>query len=189
MLDQLALFASPAAAAPPPQATAVLRAAELSPCGRYRFVLCRSWGAPAAPVVFVMLNPSTADAEVDDPTTTRCIGFARELGATSLQLVNLFAFRATDPADLWAYPSIGLNNDDYILAAARKASTVICAWGAFAGCPKDRAGSVRARARRVSAMLVSAGVQLHALRVTADGWPGHPLYLPGDLRPVPWSCP
>ena len=82
MLDQLALFAPAAAAAASRPAPAMDRAADLSPCGLYRFTLTRTWGAPGARVVFVMLNPSTADASVDDPTTTRCIGFARELGAT-----------------------------------------------------------------------------------------------------------
>ena len=70
----------------------------------------------------------------------------------------------------------------------RSADTVICAWGAPT-CPKAMRAFVHRRAREVSGMLVGEGVALHALRRTAKGWPGHPLYLPGDLRPVPWVCP
>ena len=176
----------------------VTRSAVLSPCGTYRYALRREWG-PGGIVAFVLLNPSTADDVHDDPTVRRCVGFARALGAGGVSLVNLFAFRATDPADLWAYPGpvtgpcgdhfiVGAANDGYIVKEVRSADTVICAWGAPT-CPKAMRAFVHRRAREVSGMLVGEGVALHALRRTAKGWPGHPLYLPGDLRPVPWVCP
>src|SRR5689334_16488446 len=79
--------------------TVVRKAASISECGRYRYSLHRWWGAGER-LYFVMLNPSTADAEVDDPTIRRCMGFARTLGFDGIGVVNLYAFRATKPADL-----------------------------------------------------------------------------------------
>lgn len=81
------------------------RAAAISPDGAYRYSLHREWRRSEDQprwVTFVMLNPSTADAVQDDPTIRRCIAFARALGGTGLAVANLYAFRATSPADLWA---------------------------------------------------------------------------------------
>jgi hypothetical protein len=145
--------------------------------GRYRYRLLRSWGEGPR-VCFVMLNPSTADAEHDDPTIRRCIGYAKALEAGSLQVVNLFALRATDPSELRrdAEP-VGPANDSHIEGAALAAEMVICAWGAH---PFARQRSVR-----VLEVLTTAGVRPMCLRQTKDGHPAHPLYLPASLRPVP----
>src|SRR5262249_14212908 len=98
----------------------VRRAAVISDCGRYRYSLTRRWGDAAEPrALFVMLNPSTADAEQDDPTIRRCIGFAKAWGMGSLEVVNLYALRATDPAALLSAPDpIGPKNDTMITSAA-----------------------------------------------------------------------
>lgn len=148
----------------------MLTGATLSDCGRYRYQLWRAWGdGPSC--VFVMLNPSTADAEKDDPTIRRCIGFAKREGCGSLNVVNLFAFRATKPKDMMAAADpIGPENDEVIAAALRDPGAVkIAAWGtkgAFMG----RGAQVRAKWRG----------SLKCLGQTKDGHPLHPLYVPAD---------
>jgi hypothetical protein len=76
------------------------RAAVLSECGRYRYVLTRTWDHDLAACAFIGLNPSTADAHEDDPTIRRCIRFARDWGHGGLIMLNLFAWRSTDPRGL-----------------------------------------------------------------------------------------
>lgn len=174
----------------PPDVT-VARTAVISDDGLYRYALERRWDddtlldpEPAAPLTFVMLNPSTADAELDDPTIRRCVGFARAVGAQALAVVNLYAYRATKPADLWrAADPVGPRNDDVLTAYAEAALEaelpLVAAWGAHA------------RPDRVAAVLelvAAAGAQLTALGVTTAGAPRHPLYLPADARPARWPA-
>lgn len=154
------------------------RAAELSDCGTWRFTLTRAWG-PAPAVVFVLLNPSRADADRDDPTLRRCIGLARAAGAGGLCVVNLFALRTPDPRALARAPdAVGPGNDAAVLRAAR-AGQVICGWG--------NGGARRGRGAAVAALLRGAGVALWHLGLTATGAPRHPLYLPSDTRPQAWA--
>ena len=156
--------------------------AHLSDCGNYRYTLGRRWDeGPTA--TFVMLNPSTADASQDDPTIRRCIGFAKAFGCGGLHVVNLYAFRATKPADLWKAPDpIGPENDETLrstfLTAYGEGSPVIAAWGANAD---------PLRARFVEVIARAAGVTLAALGVTKNSAPRHPLYLPATAAPVPWT--
>ena len=121
---------------------------------------------------FVMLNPSTADAEEDDPTIRRCIGFAGNMGYGGIEVVNLFAYRATNPKALAdARDPVGPENDEAILEAMKGTGIVVCAWGAlhFDGLA-DRVGEVLALLKRAN--LVTA-----CLALTQDGEPRHPLYL------------
>src|SRR6478609_3494339 len=110
------------------------RSAEISDDGLYRLLLTRRW-APGPPVTFIMCNPSTADDVDDDPTTRRCIGFATRLGAGALHLVNLYAYRATRPAELAQARRAGISINggpealDTIAAAAAESTKVIAAWG------------------------------------------------------------
>ena len=98
--------------------------------GHYRYMLGRQWGAPPF-LLWMMLNPSTADATEDDPTIRRCSGFAKHWGFGGLVVVNLFAFRATNPADLRAAEQpIGPENDRHLVNAARSCPRVVAAWGA-----------------------------------------------------------
>jgi hypothetical protein len=125
--------------------------------------------------MFVGLNPSTADAMLDDPTIRRCIGFARSWGYGGLMMTNLFAFRATLPRAMKAaIDPIGPDNDQVLRTAYLNAGIVIAAWGAH-GAHKGRDVAVRAMLPR-----------LHYLRLTQGGHPGHPLYLPGSLSPLAW---
>jgi hypothetical protein len=153
------------------------KGATISPCGLYRYSLWRKW-KQGPMCVFVGLNPSTADATLDDPTIRRCIGFAKSWGFSGLMMLNLFAYRATDPGDMKAAADpVGPDNDDALHFASTNTTTVIAAWGAH--------GMFKGRDKQVRAMLP----RLHYLRLTKDGHPGHPLYLPASLRPVEWLSP
>ena len=152
------------------------RGALLSPCGRYRYWLTRSWAeGNGLCVAFVGLNPSTADADVDDPTIRRCVGFAKAWGYSSLAMVNLFAFRATQPADMEAAADpVGPDNDGWLRTASASAAITVAAWGA--------GGGFKRRDEAVRDLLM----RRHYLRLTKDGHPGHPLYLPASLTPTPY---
>lgn len=157
------------------------RGAILSPCGAYRYRLWRQLGEGPR-CVFVCLNPSTADADKDDPTLRRMMGFARGWGFGRLDVVNLFAFRATRPIDCFrAAAPVGPDNDQHITEAVRGAQLVVVAWGAN--------GVRLGRDRQVLALLGEAGAVPHALRLLPSGLPEHPLYLPGNLRPFPYEAP
>jgi hypothetical protein len=153
--------------------------AVISPCGLYRYTLDRSWsGAPRGVVNWIMLNPSTADANTDDPTIRRVIAFTWSWGYCDLVVTNLFALRSTDPDRLRrALDPIGPENDRHILEAAMQAQLVVCAWGAH--------GSYLGRDKAVLAMLRGRGIKPHALKLTLAGRPVHPLYLPSHLKPKP----
>lgn len=159
------------------------RAALLSPCGTYRHTLLRQWDPKLPTACVVMLNPSTADAEKDDPTIRKLIGFGRRLGWGGFEVVNLFSYRATKPADLKraGYPGQSVGDDDFIIRAAltslRTGGPVICAWGANAR-GLQRPEVVRIRLRQ-------SHVPLHALRLLPDGTPEHPLMLPYTCTPIP----
>lgn len=155
--------------------------ATLSPDGRYRYRLTRLWG-DGPPATFVMLNPSTADAYVDDPTIRRCIGFAKAWHCGGLVVVNLYGYRATRPQELWTVDDpVGPQNDHHLLLAMmdgeRDGGPVIAAWGAHARADRVKEISLSAEACRI---------QLQALKITKSGAPGHPLYLPAGARPFPW---
>lgn len=152
------------------------RGALFSPCRKYRYALFRAWEPAKGFVMFVGLNPSTADETVDDPTIRRCIAFAQAWGYGGLCMANLFAFRATEPADMKKAPDpVGPENDGYLQSLSLAADVVVAAWGVH--------GTHRGRDTQVRAMLPN----LHYLRLTKDGHPGHPLYLPASLRPVAWE--
>lgn len=149
--------------------------ATFSPCERYRYTLTRRWDAGAYMLTFLMLNPSTADASKDDPTIRRCIGYARRDGFGGLRVLNIFAFRATDPADMKREADpVGPDNDrtirEVFLHHAKHNLPVVAAWGAH-GAHMDREAAVRAMAAEV-------GVDLMCLGTTDRGHPRHPLYVP-----------
>jgi hypothetical protein len=140
--------------------------------------LWRKW-ADGPVANFLMLNPSTADEVKLDPSCTRARVYAERWGFGALVVTNLFGWRATDPGDMKTVPDpVGRGNDAAILAAARAAGVVVCAWGNH--------GLHRERSAYVVDLLRKAGVGLHVLRMNACGEPAHPLYLPGSLRATPW---
>lgn len=155
--------------------------AHISECGQYRYLLTRdiSMIGEAGKAVFVMLNPSTADATEDDPTIRRCRGFAESWGCSGLVVANLYALRSTDPRQLWKHDDpVGPENDGILRGLAHKHTDIVCAWGANA--KPDRV-------RRFHDFMVSYGAQLFCLGTTKAGAPRHPLYLRRDSELVPWS--
>lgn len=154
------------------------RSAVISDDGLYRYRLDRRWGdGPRA--LFVLLNPSTADADVDDPTLRRCIAFARSSGCSALTVVNLFAYRATKPRDMRAATDpVGPDADLHLVAAATGAGIVVAGWGRHGGWRPERVA-------RVVELL--HGNALMCLGVTKEGQPRHPLYVSGSVTPSPFS--
>lgn len=145
----------------------------------YRYLLARTWDPEGSVVAFVMLNPSTADAATVDPTVRRCIGFARSWGHGGVEVVNLFALRATRPQDLLgAAEPVGPDNDRILAGTVDRVDRVVVAWGTH--------GTHLGRDRTVAALVAGRGVVPEALGRTRSGQPRHPLYVPGATHPVPW---
>ena len=158
------------------------RDAVFSKDGRYRYRLTRHWGTGNKVLCFVMLNPSTANAEQDDPTVRLCISWATRLGFDGLVIVNLFGYQATDPRELKRAANsgvdvVGSENTDFVLYSALNADMVICAWGNHGENGGDAAKTALKR----------TGKTLYCLKTTKTGQPVHPLYQPYSLRPVVMS--
>ncbi len=154
--------------------------------GRYRYRLSRTWDALGSTMVFVMLNPSTADADLDDPTIRRCIRFAKDLGHGRLVVVNLYAYRATDPKVLWKQDDpVGPENNQHLAEALwdhgrNSRDMVVLGWGANAQ---------RQRVEEFGLLVYDNDAKVYALGLTKDGMPRHPLYLRADSVPVQYHGP
>jgi hypothetical protein len=148
--------------------------------GGYRYLLWRTWDPARPRLLWVLLNPSTAGERADDPTLRRCAGFSRAWGFGGLELVNLFAWRATDPRELQrATDPIGPENDCCLVAAATRAHGIIVAWGGR--------GRYQRRDRAVCALLSGhAPHGLCCLGTTHTGCPRHPLYVARSASLVPY---
>lgn len=157
--------------------------ATLSPCGAYRYFLSRR-SEVAHPdrgtALFVMLNPSTADASQDDPTIRRCRRFGRDWGCAGIAVANLYAYRATNPRELNHCPvdPVGSNNDLWLRRLALEYGDVVCAWGANAG--PDRV-------KQVVRIFQNSGAQMWCLGTTKSGAPRHPLYVKASQPLIPWA--
>ena len=150
------------------------QSAVASPCKRYRYQLRRVWDPGKPAVLFVCLNPSTADAKLDDNTSRVCRNYAERWGYGTLLMGNLFAYRSRDPRALrTAKDPIGPENDHHLMELQSAAKTVVCAWG-NRGALFDRDVQVLRFLRRPQCL-----VKLKS------GRPGHPLYRSADLRPIP----
>lgn len=153
---------------------AIIKSADISECGKYRYSLTRTWDEAFPVLCFCMLNPSTADAENDDRTICKCMMFARTFRYGGIVVVNTSAFRATNPADLPAieHPS-KIEANDRAIRIVVQARSVVVAWGAHKGIEK--------RAAEVWKLLADSG-EVYCLGVTKDGHPKHPLYLPNNTK-------
>lgn len=150
----------------------LIKGAELSPDRKYRYALWRIWDETKRFVVFICLNPSTADETEDDATIRRCMGYAKSWGFGGIYMVNLFAFRAKEPSDMKAVDDpIGPENDYWL----RKLS---CAGLAVAGWGND--GAYRGRSKEVRELIP----ELYCLKQNKSGEPVHPLYQKASLTPT-----
>jgi hypothetical protein len=151
--------------------------ATYSPSRKYRYELWRIWDARRPNVMFIGLNPSTANETENDPTIRRCIGFAHSFECGGLVVCNLFAYCATDTREmLRAGNPVGHDNDAYLISNAKGAGIVIAAWGNY--------GRFLNRSKYVAALIPN----LYCLKLNASGEPSHPLYLPKDAEPTIYTC-
>lgn len=148
----------------------------------YRYRLSRTWNDKRPHALFVMMNPSTADLTVDDPTVAKCGRFARAWGFGGVCIGNTFAYRATDKKHLRLVADpIGPENDKHLVSMAKASEMVIFAYGQ----PGHR--SLAPRGQQVARLLTArAAVIPHVLKLSKHGIPTHPLYLPESFKPVPW---
>ena len=152
-----------------------------SDCERYRFALTRVWNTSQQRVLYIMLNPSTATELKNDPTIERCERRSRRLGFGGMQIVNIFAFRATDPRDLKAFEMpVGTGNDAVIRFGVEWADVVIAAWGAH--------GDHLGRGGEVAALLRDTGVEARHFGLSKAGHPRHPLYIGYAQQPMAWDA-
>ena len=148
----------------------MIKTAEFSKDRKYRYTLWRIWDEKKPYVMFICLNPSTADETEDDPTVRRCIGFAERWGYGAVCMTNLFAYRATDYKKMKsANNPIGEENDKYLKKIAKDAAIIVAAW--------SNHGTFMNRSKQVRKILPN----LHYLKLNKSGEPSHPLYLRGGV--------
>jgi len=154
-----------------------LTGATFDPTGLYRYSLWRVWNPAGIRVVFIMLNPSTADAGRNDPTIRRCLKFAQQWGYGALEVVNLFAYRTSSPIALRHIENpVGIENDCSVLEAVLRSDCTVVAWG--------NGGSFQGRDRIVLDLLAQQPA-LYCLGITRLGQPRHPLYVKANTRLLP----
>lgn len=155
------------------------RDALVSPCGQFRYWLMRRW-ASGPMLLFVMLNPSVADDRIDDATIRRCATFSDSHGYGGFYVANLFAYRATKPADLKraGYP-VGPESDAHLRRLLSQCGDVCVAWGANAANLE--------RPQIVLPMIRSFGIVPRCLAITRSGHPQHPLMLASACRLHPFT--
>lgn len=150
--------------------------------GDYRYVLRREWDTTGPICTFVGLNPSTAEAHVDDPTVRKCWRWASAWGYGSMVMLNAFAYRATNPATLLTVADLSGDNEAYLTAIASESDLLVAAWG---NSKLVHAYGINECLGALLSKHAKGGV-VHALALTRDGSPRHPLYLPNATTPVAW---
>ena len=153
-----------------------------SPDRIHRYTLLHSWrdmfDEEDRIACWIALNPSTADENQLDPTLRRIKAYSKSWGYNGFMMLNAFAFRATDPKVMEeAADPTGPDNDKWILEETAKADKVFCCWGTHA--------KLNNRHNELLSLLKDR--PLYYLRLTKDGFPSHPLYLPASLKPTPWE--
>ena len=142
----------------------------------YRYKLSRTWDSTKPTILFIGLNPSIANENVDDPTITRCINFAKDWGYGTLLMANLFAFRSTYPKEIYLIDdSIGKDNDHYLLECVKQSDLIIACWG--------NNGTYMNREKVITELVPN----LYCLQKNKNGTPHHPLRLPRNIDPVPFN--
>ncbi len=154
----------------------IYKKAIFSSCYAYRYSLSRIWDKKKKFVLFIGLNPSTADDKVDDPTIRRCVNFAKNWGYGGFLIVNLFAYRTTLPSNLKKVKCpVGKDNDKYIVKLSKKADLIVAAWG--------NNGNLYSRDKQVLNLIPN----LMCLKINKSGQPAHPLYLKKDLKLIKFA--
>lgn len=156
----------------------------MSADGRFRYYLVRRWKTLGPNICFIMLNPSSANQQDNDPTINRCMDFSRRWGYSGLVVVNAFAFRSTNPARLKnEILYVGAMNDYFISDTIRSSDKTVCAWGTHE--------IVEKRAKKIGDLLDREGLsdKLYCLGLTSNGSPRHPLYVPKFTELKPFRCP
>lgn len=152
----------------------MIKGAEFSECRKYRYCLWRIWDETLPKVMFIGLNPSTANEETDDPTIRRVIAFAKKWGYGGVYMMNCFSYVSTDPRELSTVEDRYMN-DVRIAEKSKEVAEIIFAWGSF--------GEAKGRASVLSVLYPNA----RALVINKDGSPRHPLYVRTDTIPVPFK--
>jgi hypothetical protein len=158
----------------------VTRGAEISPCGLFRYLLWRQWDSTTSPLGWIMLNPSTADADIDDATIRICMGRAQRMGLGGIIVANAFPFRATKPSDLKLASDLGHEHSKNwaAIGAAFQCKTTIAAWG------DD--GRLMAQDQKIRRAAAANRVHLFHLGLTKAGQPRHPLRIGYAVAPILW---
>ncbi len=152
----------------------------ISSCAKYRYTLVRQWQPGNHCLSWILLNPSEADATLDDPTIRRCKAFAQRWGYDGIHVANLFAWRDKDRSQLRKVSDpVGPENDRYILDVARSSDKVILGWG--------ESGRLLGRSEAVIKLLFDAGITPYALAVNKSKAPRHPLYISADSVPFHYA--
>lgn len=142
----------------------------------YRYKLSRTWDSTKPTILFIGLNPSIADENVDDPTITRCINFAKDWGYGTLLIANLFAFRSTYPKDIYLIDDpIGKDNDHYLLECVTQSDLIVACWG--------NNGTYMNREKVITELVPN----LYCLQKNKNGTPHHPLRPPRNIHPLPFN--
>lgn len=160
----------------------MIREATLSEDRKYRYSLSRCWVPQRGRACWIMLNPSTADADFDDPTIRRCIRFTEGFGKGELVVVNLCAFRATKPRELLDIDpeeAVGPDNGEHVYKSAAQADIVVAAWGSVHQTLRRWAGFV-------TSLVMREQIPLWCLGYNGDGSPKHPLYVAADQLLMKW---
>lgn len=159
----------------------MIKDAIFSPCRKYRYALRRIFDQERfekeGACTFICLNPSTADETTDDPTVRRCINYAREWGYPAFIMLNIFAFRATDPEEMKRQDEpVGIDNNKHIIDICKQSGIVVAAWSNHA--------SHMNRGHEVELLLSHYNIELHCLKINSSSrLPAHPLYLKKSLKP------
>lgn len=151
----------------------MVRKVKISKCGKYRYMLMREWDKSLPKVMFIMLNPSTADGEQDDPTIRRCIGFAKDWGYGGISVFNIFPYISTDPKGIHTSIKPNLKNRALILQNNQAHKLKILAWG-----NNDLISDAHID------FIFNNLSGLHCLGLTKLGNPKHPVRLSKDTKPI-----
>ena len=150
--------------------------ADFSTCGKYRYSLWRIWDKSKPLVMFIGLNPSTANATSDDPTIRRVKSIAANLGYGGVYMMNCFPYISTDPKKLVSSGGT-LVNDIKLKEVSEKCTDIIFAWGNFE----------IVRMMGIDYILSNKFPNAKALHINKNGSPKHPLYCKSDIKPVPFT--